>query len=49
MNFKQVFNYNNIFEVKIDYSIFYNQFGFLVIENVFNKKQCDILKKEPFI
>ena len=48
MNFKQVFNYNNIFQQKIDASNFYNQFGFLVIKNVFNKKQCDILKKRAF-
>ena len=48
MNFKQTFNYNNIFQQRIDALNFYNEFGFLVINNVFNKKQCEIIKKRAF-
>ena len=48
MNYPQKFEFDSLDENKSKVLDFYRTFGYVIIENVFEKKQCDEMKKRAY-
>ena len=48
MNYLQKFEFHSLNENKSKALDFYKTFGYVIIENVFEKKQCNEMKKRAY-